>query len=335
MNYVEWLRVRNCLRIVAIILAIGVVLAVILRISLTRYMSPESWIQHFHQPGTVVTHITLPDGTARTVWDNVHEQTRVVIDDRGYAGKHIVVTEPASRAHSEHDNVAVGSVHVSESQNGSVTTTVIDTNGSVPMLYYMAFADVVALIVAMVLAAPFAREVDGHLEVALTKPVSRTRYALGVIGADVVGIIAASFMTVVALYLCQLLFESARVDFSGVNARAVIMGLAAPLAWYALLCAATTWFNRSYVAVLVAALPVAIVIGALTLVEPTNVVAAIVHQVAWVLSRFDPWTYVQLKVDSASTDTGSANFGLRLSLEILFFIVYGALAVFKWQRVEA
>ena len=335
MNYVEWLRVRNCLRIVAIILGIGVLLAVILRISLTRYMSPDSWIQHFHEPGTVVTHVTLPDGTKRTIWDNAHEQTHVVIDDRGYAGKHIVVTEPSSRAHNEHDNVAVGSIHVSESQNGTMSTTVIDTNGAVPMLYYMAFADLVALIVAMVLAAPFAREIDGHLEIALTKPVSRTRYALGVIGADVVGIVAASVITCLALYLCQLLFESARVDFSGVNARAIVMGLAAPIAWYALLCAATTWFNRSYVAVLVAALPVAIIIGALTLVEPANIVASIIHQTAWILSRFDPWTYVQLKYDSTTMDAAAATFGWRLSLEILFFIVYGALAVFKWQRVEA
>ncbi|HLX26432.1 MAG TPA: hypothetical protein VKR05_05520 [Candidatus Cybelea sp.] len=335
MNYVEWLRVRNCLRIVAIILGIGVLLAVILRISLTRYMSPESWIQHFHEPGTVVTHVTLPDGTKRTIWDNAHDQTHVVIDDLGYAGKHIVVTEPASRAHNDHDNVAVGSIHVNESQNGAVRTTVIDTNGSVPMLYYMAFADVVALIVAMVLAAPFAREVDGHLEIALTKPVSRTRSAIGAIGADVVGIVAASVMTCVALYLCQLLFESARVDVSGVNARAIVMGLIAPLAWYALLCAATTWFNRSYVAVLVAALPVAIIVGALTLVEPSNIVAAIVHQVAWILSRLDPWTYVQLKYDSTTMEVGAATFGWRLSLEILFFIIYGALAVFKWQRVEA
>jgi hypothetical protein len=32
MNYVEWLRIRNCLRTLAIILAVVVVLAVILRI---------------------------------------------------------------------------------------------------------------------------------------------------------------------------------------------------------------------------------------------------------------------------------------------------------------
>jgi hypothetical protein len=335
MNYAEWLRVRNCLRTVAIVLGIFVLLAIVLRISVNRYMSPDGWIQHFHKSGTIVTHVTLPGGTKRTIWDNPQDQTHIVIDDYGYAGQHIVVTEPSSRAHEEHDNIAVGSLHVIESRHGAVTTTVIDTNGSVPFLYYMAIADVVALIVAMVLAAPFAREVDGHLEIALTKPVSRVRFALGAMGADVVGIVAASFLTVVALYLCQLLFEPGRLDFSGVNARAIAMGIAAPLAWYALLCAATTWLRRSYVAVLVAALPVALVIGVLTLVEPVNIIAQVIHDVAWVLSRLDPWTYVHLQSSEITKDTDASTFGWRFSVEVLFFIVYGAIAVWQWQRVEA
>src|SRR5581483_2455484 len=136
------------------------------------------------------------------------------------------------------------------SHNGTVETTVIDTNGAVPMIYYMGLADLVAILVAIILAAPFAREADGHLEVALTRPISRERYAVGVIFADAVGIIAASLLTVVAFYICQLLFESPSLDFSGVNAKAIAMGLIFPLAWFAMLCAATTWLRRSYIAVL-------------------------------------------------------------------------------------
>jgi hypothetical protein len=338
MNYVEWLRVRNLLRIVLIVLAILVVLAVILRVSVARYMSPESWIAHMASgPGTTQTRTTLPDGTQRLILDDPAERTHIVIDDHGYAGKHIVVTEPTSRAHKENSNVSVGSIHVIESPHGDVTTTVVDTNGAVPMLYYMALADVVALIVATILAAPLAREIDGHLEVTLTKPCSRARYALGTIGADVTGIVAASFLTVLAFYLCQLLFESARLDFSGVNALAIAMGVACPLAWYALWCAATTWLNRSYGAVLGFAWPITIFIGVLTLVPTANAVALFVHDVAWVLSRLNPLSYVSL-AQPTSTGTMSyvgTNFGLRLSLEVLLFIVYGALAIWKWQRVEA
>jgi hypothetical protein len=337
MNYVEWLRIRNCLRTVAIILAILVVLAVVLRISAERYMSPEAWIAHMAlNSGTKETQVTLPDGTKRMILDNPADRTHIVVDDHGYAGRHIVITEPSSQAHKESSHVSIGSMQVVESRHGSMTTTVIDTNGSVPMIYYMALADVVALIVATILAAPLAREIDGHLEIALTKPCPRWRYALGVIGVDVAGIVAASLLTVVALYLCQLLFESPRLDFGGINARAIAMGIALPAAWYAMLCAATTWLNRAYGAVQGFAWPVALLIAGLTLIAPSNVVALFVHDVAWVLSRLDPLTYVSFVGHGNSvSDSGASSFGLRLSIEALLFVVYGALAVWKWQRVEA
>lgn len=334
MNYVEWLRVRNCLRSVAIVLGVFLLLAVVLRVSLSRYMTSDGWLSHITlDPGTKVTHTLLPDGTKRTVIDDSGARTYVVIDDHGYAGKRIVVTEPTSRAHKEQKDVALGSIHVVESRNGAMTTTVIDTNGSVPFFYYMGVADFMALIVAIVLAAPFAREVHGHLEVALTKPVARARYAIGSIVADIAGILGASLLTIVALYLCQLLFEPGRIDFSGISARAVAMGIAAPLAWYALLCALTTWLNRSYIGVLVAALPVAIVVGLLTLLDPSNAVARVVHDAAWYLSRLDPWTYVEFHIEDNST--GASTFGLRLGAVFLLFVIYSAVAIWQWQRVEA
>ncbi len=338
MNYVEWLRVRNLLKIVAIILAILVVLAVVLRISFARYMSPEAWVAHSAmERGTHETRVTLPDGTKRLILDNPSERTRIVVDDHGYAGKHIVITEPTSQAHSDTDHVNVGSIQVVESHHGSMTTTVIDTNGAVPMLYYMFLADIVAVIVATILAAPFAREADGHLEIALTKPISRVRFALGTIGADVAGIVAASLITVLAFYLCQLLFESPRVDFSGINARAVAMGIAAPLAWYAMLCAATTWLHRSYGAVLGFAWPVVILIAVLSIIHPSNVVALFIHDVAWVLAHLIPFSYVSYaSPDSHNTVTyQGGDFTRRLSIEVLLFAVYSALAIWKWQRVEA
>jgi hypothetical protein len=341
MNYVEWLRVRNLLRNVAIVLGVLVLLAVVLRVSVSRYMSPDAWIGHFEShPGVKVSQSTLPDGTKRTVVDDPAGQTRAVIDDHGYAGKHIVVTQPSKHSKEDRAHVNVGSMHVYESHNGTVETTVIDTNGSVPMIYYMALADVVALIVATILAAPFAREIDGHLEVALMKPVSRERYALGTILVDVAGIVAASVLTIVAFYICQLLFESARLDFSGINAQAIAMGVACPLAWYAMLCAATTWLNRAYGAVLGFAWPITLLVGALTvfLKHPPNVVALFIHDIAWVVSRIIPLSYVSFVVPDrvGVVDVpGAPNFGPRLAVEVLFFVVYAAIAIWQWRRVEA
>ena len=338
MTYVEWLRVRNTLRVTAIILLILVGLAVVLRVSLARYMTPEGWVSHIqNHPGVTIANSTLPDGAKRTTIVDPSDGTTAVIDDHGYAGKHIVVTEPSGRAHKERDHVDVGSMHVYTSQNGALTTTVIDTNGAVPMIYYMALADVVALIIATLMAAPFAREINGHLEVTLTRPCSRLRYALGVLVADATCVLAASLMTILALYFCQLLFESPRLDFSGINARAIAMGVAAPLAWYAMLCAATTWLNRSFGAVQGFAWPVTFLIGGLTLVPPTNAVALFVHDVAWTISRIIPLSYVQMSVGDQpnSLDQIGTNFAARLGTEVLLFVVYAAIAVWQWQRVEA
>ncbi|MFZ0032978.1 MAG: hypothetical protein WBE79_07345 [Candidatus Cybelea sp.] len=335
MNYIEWLRVRNCLRTVAIILVVLVVLAVVLRISFARYASPATWVANMtNDPTAKATHSVLADGTKRTVIDDPADRTHVVIDDRGSAGSHIVVTEPSSHSHDSSNLSHVGNV-VSSHSSGGITTTVIDSNGSVPMIFYMALADIVALIVATILAAPFAREIDGHLEIALTRPCSRLRFALGSIGVDAVGILASSLLTIVALYLCQLLFETWRLDFTGENGLAILMGMALPLAWYAMLCAATTWLSRSYGAVLGFAWPVALLIGGLTRIEPSNAVAVAVHDVAWGLSRFIPLTYVHLAGTSGLDNYAGLGFEWRISAEILFFLAYGALAIWQWQRVEA
>lgn len=338
MTYVEWLRVRNCLRITFIILGILVALALILRISFARYQSPEAWIAHVAtEPGTTERHVTLADGTKRLILDDPSDRTHIVVDDHGSAGRHIVITEPTSNER-ERSHVDIGSMSVHESRHGSMTTTTIDTNGSVPMLIYMGFADVVALIVATILGAPFAREIDGHLEIALTKPISRARFAIGTIGADVAGILAVLLVSVIAFYICGLFFGVFKIDFSGVNARAVPMGVAMSLAWYALLCAATAWIGRGYAAVLGFAWPVVLVVNGLAKIPPTSAVASFVHYVAWSLAQLNPlwhaaWTGVH--VDSAGASPSDPTFGLRLAINVLLFAVYAALAVWRWQRVEA
>lgn len=339
MTYVEWLRVRNCIKVLAIVLAVLVGLAIVLRVSVSRYMSPEEWVKHISlNPGATQQHITLPDGTPRTIIDDPGERTHVIIDDHGSAGTHIVITEPTKHAHKEHDHFNIGSIQVVESPHGDVTMTTIDTNGSVPVLYYMGIADFFALLIATILAAPLAREINGHLETALTKPISRIGYALNAIGVDVVGILAASLISFVAFYICQLLFEKPSLDFSGVNTLAILMGIVCPLAWYAMLLAATTWFPRAYGALL-GLIPLGLLgVGLLTLVPTNNVVALFIHDVAWWISRFDPLSYVSLAKPDFSEGVsyaGASSFTLRFLLEVLFFVAYSAIAIVRWQRVEA
>jgi hypothetical protein len=340
MNYVEWLRVRRVLRNTAIVLALVILAGIGLRIYISPYMTTDKWIHHFEkEPSTKVTQSVLADGAKRTVIDSPSDQTRIVIDDRGYKGRHIQVTEPTKNAHEHNDNVSFGSFNVTESRHGALTVTDIDTNNSVPLIFYMIFADIVALVIATVLGAPFARENDGHLEYALTKPASRARLAVGIMAADWIGISAASFMTVLALYICQLFFGSASIDFSGINLQALAIGIAVPLTWYAMLCAATASMSRGYAAVLGFAWPVAMLVIVLGIAPLGNsLVAEAVRSIFHLLTYINPLAYVSFAVGTDSHDTLStaqASFASRISIELALFALYSIAAVLQWRRVEA
>jgi hypothetical protein len=339
MTYVEWLRVRNALRVVAIVLGVVIVITLILRLSALRWDNLDSQIgQWMSDPGTKISRTTLPDGTRRTTIDDVKAKTTVVIDDRGYQGKHIVVTEPRGKHHEDETKATVfGSFEVHESHTRTTDTTIVDTNGTTPFLYYMAIADVVALIVATMLGAPFARENDGHLEVALTKPISRVRLAVGTMGVDIIGIVASSPMTVVALLICQSMFELPRFTLNGVNMQSVIMGVIFPVTWYAMLCAATSSLKRGFGVVLGLSWPVAILVTVFAVISWGNsFVGQAVHSIFWIVSRIDPLTYLVFPGgNDISVARPMPNFIPRASILLTLFVIYAAAAIVQWRRVEA
>ncbi len=339
MMYVEWLRVRNVTRVLAIVLGVFILITLVLRISVNGQLNVDARYNHMFVLGShaTVTDSVLPDGTKRkTIVDAAHHRT-VTIDNLGYRGYHIVLTEPVS--HGGVDHVPpVGSMHVTESIAGNVKTTTVDTNGPTPFLYYMLIADAMAFVIATLLATPFARENDGHLEFALTKPVSRTTLALGIIGVDLAGIVLCSFMTVVAAILCQAMFELPQFDFSGINMNAIVMGFIFPFAWYAMVNAATASLSRGYGAIQGFAWPVAILVTVFALMPWGNsVLGEAVHGIFWVVSRIDPLSYLStVKPDQATGQLVAApEFGIRALSELLLFAVYSVLAVLQWRRVEA
>lgn len=366
MNYVEWLRVRNCLRVVAIVLGVLILGGIVTRIAVNKYLQYDTWISHFqHDRGATTSRTTLPDGSVRITIDDPRQQTRVVIDDRGLAGKHITITEPIGHyiidnsstvrngsggpnvnvhGHSDitlgpGDHISVGSLRMSDRHQGKFKIVTIDTNAATPIGYYFALADLMALIVATALAAPLAREADGHLEISLTKPASRTRFALGSIGVDIAGIVCASAMTIVALLVVQALFEVPHVDFGGVGGDVLAMAVALPAAWYAMLCAATTSMRRGYGAVLGFAWPIAFLVVVFANIQPgDSLVLAAIRDVFWVVSRIDPLTYpasINETVTAVAHGTTVPGAALRLGAELALFIVYGALAIVQWRRLEA
>jgi hypothetical protein len=200
---------------------------------------------------------------------------------------------------------------------------------------FVVFGTVVALIVATMLGAPFARENDGHLEVALTKPVNRAGLALMMIGVDAAGIIAA--LTVGTLFgvLLHTIFFPPWITFHTIDAVVIVFGIIAPLSWYAMLAAATSSLRRGYGAILGIAWPVAAIVAGLSLVDPNeNSMAALIHATFWTLSRIDPLVYMHFDTSDMQM-TPDSTWMLRLAMLAILTAAYGIAAVAQWRRVEA
>jgi hypothetical protein len=200
---------------------------------------------------------------------------------------------------------------------------------------FVAFGAVVALIVATMLGAPFARENDGHLEVALTKPIDRTGLALMTIGVDTVGIIAALAIGTLFGMGLHMIFFPPWITFHSGDLIVTVFGVIAPLSWYAMLAAATSSLRRGYGAIIGIAWPVAAIVAGLSFVDPNdNAMAALIHTVFWTLSRIDPLVYMHLNPGDMSM-TADPTWLPRLTMLAVLAAGYGVAAVAQWRRVEA
>ena len=337
MNYVEWLRVRNALRVTAICLVVAIVICLIVRISIAAQFGGDRDIvgRIGSEKDTVTTH-SVVDGYNRTTMTNAREHTTVVIEDQPDGSKVVQLTRSGHFGHEGTQNVEVLGVNVSTTQSGGVEKTTVQTNRPVPFGVYLLIGAIIALVVATVLGAPFARENDGHLEFAFLKPVGRTSNALEVIGADCAGIVASMVMTIAACAIAQAFFEIPRFDFSGINTTAIPLAIALPLSWYAFLNASTASLKRGAGAVLGLAWPAALVIGSLAKLDLGGSIAGqTFHTIFWSVSRIFPLTYVMGEGHDSDISTLGPKLMATFAILAGLFLVYGALAVVQWRRVEA
>jgi hypothetical protein len=339
MNYVEWLRVRNGVRIYAIVLGALIALCLIVRISVNGQLSNNEWIvSHIqHDPGTVISH-SVVNGLDRTTLYNAKERTTITIDDKNDGGKLIHIVEPASNVsgtHTHHESVV--NIQVSETQANGMESTTFDTNSPVNVVIFLVIGSVAALIFATIWGCSFACEL-GHLEYALLKPVTRTRYALGVIGYDVLGMAIVAVMSIVAAIICLSMFELPHFDFSKVAAdTTVALVILLPLAWYAALNAATASLKRGSGAVIGFAWPVGLVFSGLGSAQlGDSPVANVFHTIFWTVSRLIPITYLSFSGGGTGhiSDEGTP-FTVRIATLTGLMLIYGALTLVQWRRVEA
>lgn len=354
MNYVEWLRVRGCLKWTAIVLAACVALVLFARFTyldirpdahgFSGVFIDDKDLPDFER-GANQTQSKLRDGTVQTVIENPKTGTRITIDDHGYWGKHIELFQKEPPRGVRGAKIDFGDIHAQRVMVPGGSIVKIEEGAGVPedLNYYFVFATLVALIVATILGAPFARENEGHLEVAFAKPVSRVNLALQTVVADVAGIAAAFVMTVIFLIAGHSIFEAPNYIWGPTDTVVLAIGLLAAFAWYGMLNAATASMKRAYGGVLGCAWPVALGMSGITHAPlGDSPLAELVHRIGSSLLWLFPTSYLHFSFVSGMGSEEhrralTATLPPQADLVILacLALVYGAFAIYQWQRVEA
>jgi hypothetical protein len=324
MLYTEWLRVRGTLKWISIVLGIVVLLCGIARVATLRYDATGFVHGLQNEPDSKVTVTTLPDGTKRTVIVNDRKQVRATIDDHGYDGQHIDVID-RKPDHENSMHMMMGSVSIQTSNTGNGDEMVIDTNTPTFFGDFTIIGLVIALIAATILGAPFAKESDGHLEIALTKPIGRTALSVQTMLVDCAGLVAAFAIGVIFGFIVHAIFQSLKIRVTWQDGASIAVALLGSIAWYAMLNALTASMKRAYGVVLGLAWPIAGIVLALAGLPPGNVVRDLLRTIFHYISFIDPLNYLNLVVVTTN----------QLILLAVLALVYGTLAAIQWRRVEA
>jgi hypothetical protein len=191
------------------------------------------------------------------------------------------------------------------------------------------------LLVASILGGALAKENDGHLELAWTKPVSRERYALSSVAVDAIAIIVSQLLTIAVSLAATLMFLVPRFSYGPNLAWAILLAFAGPIAWYALITAASASLKRGPGMVIglgwVAAVLIPGIAGALQGAANVNSIAAWFYAIFHALSYIDPISNFSFHKDQTTMMPLPAAVGVLLAL----IAGYVALAVAQWRRVEA
>jgi hypothetical protein len=340
-TYVEWLRVAATLKRTAITLGAIVLIAIIARICLSFYgpVDAVSYVRSLqNDPASHVTARTLSNGATETTIDSP-QGFHVVVTDYGHG--HKVIHMLADHGIDRRPMGMYGDGSMRHTTTGTHTETVVETknDSDKQMASEFGLAGLVALIVGMTLAGGFARENEGHLEIALTRPVSRTALAIGMMLVDAAGIFAAWVMGVIAFELAALVFFGwSGFGITGRDLLLAIVVLLGAISWYAVLCCATASLKRNHGIVLGAGWLIGAAIPALARLDSSQPpVFLFLRTVATPLSWIDPFTYARVFVIPPVTaqTIHVLPYTVEIPVLIALTVVYAAFAIVQWRRVEA
>lgn len=335
--FVEFLRAKRALFIALILLGLVFLAAVILRVS----VHTGHWDADLQSSPTAhVTKTQLGDGSTRIVVDDAARQTHAVIVRHPDGAFDMDVIEPknGSNASHHHMDFVTGSTNMSTRDEGNTTHTVIHYRHDMPNydlgILFMATIPM-GLIVASILGGLLAKENDGHLELAWTKPVSRERYALAGMTVDALAIAVAQLLTIAVTLAASLMFFVPRFSYGATAGWEIVLAFAAPIAWYALITAASASLRRGPGMVIGLGWVLAILIpsigGALQNAAQMNAIAAWFYAIFRGLSYIDPIAYLAMHNNHPTLMSFPASAGVLCAL----VAGYVALAVAQWRRVEA
>ena len=193
-----------------------------------------------------------------------------------------------------------------------------------------AFAGIIASIFASILGASLARENDGHLPVAWTKPFSRVTHALAKMAVDLGGIAFVFVLTcaVVFIYLAAI-GVSRDIVVTPDSWSQLLRFLVAPAAFYGLVQVLTSTLARQAGMVIGFTWVAAFALIVLSVVNLPPVFHAIVD----FLNYANPLVYIAFNVDK---NGAVVTYGTAGAAALALIAVIGsATAIYRWQRLEA
>ncbi len=254
------------------------------------------------------------------------------------------ITEP-STSNSRENHMSMGSMNLNETtyDGGKMRHVTMSYVPGVPSFDIGIFAVctmIIGLLVATILGGVLSKENDGHLELAWTKPFSRDVYALGAFGVDIATIVLSQIVTGAVGLLITLMFFVPAFS-AGPNSLAMVaIALLGPIAWFAIITAASASIKRGPGLVMglgwVAAIMIPAIAASLQGLASINPVAAAFHAIFKTLSYLDPITYFSFNIRGNQVATGTG-LPLMTSVAALAALALGylALSVVQWRRVEA
>jgi hypothetical protein len=209
----------------------------------------------------------------------------------------------------------------------------INASASMPLSVFFAIAGIVTMIYAGILGTSLACENGGHLELAWTKPASRSRYALTLMAVDVAAMLAA--FTIIVATVGALFFLAGYGRQITVDSQAwqnLARYLLVPFAWYSSTQALTASLReRAAGGVYIVAVVVAVVLIAFSMSNFGRLWTELIT----ILNFFNPLAYAAYTVGSVNIPYPLETWELNLTGLVVLVVLGVAATLTQWRRLEA